>query len=269
VLAEDGRHYLLATQEQFDIINADLFLPSRSGAGSLYSKEHFQNVKARLKPGGVFVQWLPLYQVTNYEFSVIAKTMVEAFGQVSLWRNSLQPGGEVVALIGHQVGSPLPACTLNTRAARQDALAGKTSRDLQRLRLPYDSQSVLFLYCGNLSLAKELLAEFPVNTDDKPLIEYMAPRSFRELPDHQIPWFIGPRFTKFVDRLQALCPPERDPLLVNRSQEERRLPLAGSAYHWAFLWQVMGDERECQKAWNLFTAHWTNADDTGEQGAKP
>jgi spermidine synthase len=266
VIAEDGRHYLMATREQFDIINADLFVPFRSGAGSLYSKEHFQNVKARLKPSGVFVQWLPLYQVTRYEFSVIVRTMVEVFDQVSLWRNNFQPGGEVVALVGHQAGSPLPACTLDTRAARQVAIAGKDYRDLGNLQLPFDPQTILFFYCGNLTAAKELFASYPVNTDDKPIIEYMAPRSYRSLPDTQIPWFVGPRLARLVDEVQKICPPDRDPLLVNRTTDDRRLPLAGSAFYWAHLWQVMGNEAECQAAWTRFVAEWTDAN--GEVATK-
>jgi spermidine synthase len=33
VLVEDGRHYLMATDEYFDIINADLFVPFSPGRG--------------------------------------------------------------------------------------------------------------------------------------------------------------------------------------------------------------------------------------------
>ena len=41
----------MATRERFDMVNADLFVPYRSGAGSLYSKEHFESVRDRLAPG--------------------------------------------------------------------------------------------------------------------------------------------------------------------------------------------------------------------------
>jgi len=79
VLIEDGRHYLMATKEKFDVIDSDLFVPYRSGAGSLYTKEHFESVNNRLKPEGIFVQWLPAYQVTDFEFNVIARTMLEVY----------------------------------------------------------------------------------------------------------------------------------------------------------------------------------------------
>ena len=88
IVVEDGRHYLMASGETFDMINGDLFLPYQQGTGSLYSREHFKNAKASLTPDGVFVQWLPMFQLTEFEFGVIARTMLDVFGQVTMWRNN-------------------------------------------------------------------------------------------------------------------------------------------------------------------------------------
>lgn len=257
VLAEDGRHYLMATRESFDMINSDLFVPFRSGAGSLYSKEHFESVKARLEPGGVFFQWLPLYQVTEAELFTIARTMLEVFDQVSLWRNNFQPGDEVIAFAGHKDGSPLPACGVDSREDRRIAVAGKNYRDMADLSLPLDSRTILFFYCGNVTGAKELFAKYPVNTDDKPIIEYMAPRTYRNRKDAITPWYVGPRLAKLVDELQRRTPPATDPLLSKRTPEEKRLPLAGSAFHWTRIWGVIGNEKECETAWQRFVIEWT------------
>lgn len=259
LLPEDGRHYLMAAAERFDMVNADLFVPFRSGAGSLYSREHFEGVKARLKPGGVFVQWLPLYQLTENEFGIIARTMLEVFDQVSLWRITFQPGEEIVALAGHRDMDPLPACNADSGEARRTAVAGKNYRDLQNVLLPFDSSSILFFYGGNLTAARDLFKAYPVNTDDHPLIEYMAPRTYRRAGDKEIPWFVGPRIARLVDEIQQICPPARDPLLAERTTADRRLPAAGAAFHWAHLWEIMGYEGECQKAWLRFVREWTNA----------
>jgi spermidine synthase len=237
VLAEDGRHYLMATQEKFNLVNSDLFVPFRLGAGSLYSKEHFESVKARLEPGGVFFQWLPLYQVTEVELFTIARTMLDVFGQVSLWRNNFQPGDEVIAFAGHKDRSPLPANNLDTRSDRRASVEGKTIRDMDGLALPLDSQTILLFYCGNMTGCEDLFARYPINTDDQPVIEYMAPRSYRNRKDALTPWFVGPRLAKLVDEL--------------------RFPVAGAAYHWARIWGVIGDEKECQSAWQRFVSNWT------------
>lgn len=257
VLVEDGRHYLMASGETFDMVNADLFVPFRSGAGSLYSKEHFECVKQRLTPGGIFVQWLPLYQVTENEFSIIARTMLEVFEQVSLWRSTFQPGEEVVALVGHPDASPLPACALDSREDKQTAIAGKDRRDLGRLQLPFNVQTILFFYCGNVTAAKELFAGYQVNSDDKPFIEYMAPRTYRNKTDTAVPWFVGPRLARLVEEIQRRCPADSDPLLANRKPANRRLPGAGVAFHRARLWQIIGDDEACREAWERFVKEWT------------
>ena len=49
VVAEDGRNYLLGTSERFDVIVADLFMPWKAGVGSLYSLEHYEVARDRLK----------------------------------------------------------------------------------------------------------------------------------------------------------------------------------------------------------------------------
>jgi spermidine synthase len=258
VLVEDGRHHLMATGEKFDIINSDLFVPFRSGAGSLYSREHFESAKKRLKPGGVFVQWLPLYQVTENEFSIIANTMIATFDQVSMWRHNFQPGDEVVALVGHQSGQALPPSDIDSSADKLYAVAGKDHRDLTRLNLPLDPQTVLLFYGGNLTEARSLFEDYPINTDDRPVIEYMAPRTYRGKGVDGTPWFTGQPFAEMVAKIQALCPPGQDPLLKNRTPANRRLPLAGDAFHRARIAELNGDTESTKEAWQEFVTEWTD-----------
>ena len=258
VLVEDGRHYLMATGGQFDIINADLFVPFRSGAGSLYTREHFESSRERLTPDGVFVQWLPLYQLTEAEFAIIARTMIEVFDQVSMWRHNFQPGDEIVALVGHQEGHVLPASDIDSSGDKLFAVSGKDHRDLMRLNLPLDPQTILLFYGGNLTAARELFDDHPVNTDNRPVIEYMAPRNYRRGSADQPSWFIGQPFADLVAEVQALCPPDRDPLLAKRTPANRRLPLAGQAFHRARIAQVNDDAEATRSAWEKFVAEWTD-----------
>jgi spermidine synthase len=55
----DGRHALAIEMRQYDVIEADAILPKSSLSGLLYSREFFHQVRARLAPGGIFVQWAP------------------------------------------------------------------------------------------------------------------------------------------------------------------------------------------------------------------
>ena len=260
VLVEDGRNHLMATRENYAMINADLFLPYRRGTGNLYSREHFQQAKNRLNPGGVFVQWLPLYQVSENEFGIITNTMLSVFPQVSLWRGNFQPGAEMVALVGHQDNSPVPPCALNVERDKQIAVAGASHLNMQDLMLPINAQTILLFYCGNLTLAADLFANYPINTDDKPIIEFGTPRSLHQTKEQGQPHFVAFKFADLVDKLQSKIPPASDPLLATRSQSSRELPLAGSAFHRGWIARATDDEKQWKENWQRFLNHWTKPD---------
>lgn len=258
ILVQDGRHYLMASGETFDMVNADLFLPYQSGTGSLYSREHFEHVKASLNPGGVFVQWLPMYQLTEQEFGTIARTMLDVFEQVTVWRNNFIPGQEVVALVGHLDPTPLPACHTSDPASRRAEVAGKDPALLDRLDLAYIPETALVFYCGNLTASKALFSPYPVNTDDRPVIEYTSPLSMRKREEGFVPTIVGPRYEAFIDRILAQCPPDRDPMLAQRTPAHRRLAVAGAELHRFWLAKAMQEPSKAQTAWARFVREWTD-----------
>jgi spermidine synthase len=257
ILIEDGRHRLRASDETFDMINADLFLPYWRGAGSLYSLEHFHVAASRLNEGGVFVQWLPMYQLTEFEFGVIARTMLEAFGEVTMWRNNFQPGEEKVALIGRRVSEPLPVPPGGRREAMLAAVEGlewhQTSPDMFRVA----PQSLPFLYAGNLTASAELFRGFPLNTDDRPVVEYQTPITFRKVAEKdKLVWCVGPRLTGWIDRLFTACPLEKDPVWEGHPEESLHLVRAGVHFQRTMVGKVMGDYRGLQEEWQDFLREW-------------
>lgn len=224
VVTDDGRHYLSATREKFDVIDSDLFVVYNKGAGDLYTLEHFRAAGKRLKPGGIFVQWLPLYQLTQPEFHIIAKTMVEAFPQVTLWRDHFQPWQDAIALVGQNECKPLFGPGYSG-PGQQGRLAALTEAKDAKLRP--DSNTLLLYYCGNLSGAKSLFNDSPLNTDDHPVIEYLTPRSASQQAADKVVWFAGPQFVGFMEKLQSLTPPETDPALAGLAPRERQAARAG------------------------------------------
>ena len=107
VIAEDGRNYLRGTEQSFDVVISDLFVPWKAGVGGLYSLEHFQTIKQRLNDGGLFMQWLPTYQLAKADFDIIAKTMLEVFPQVTVWRGDFAARKPIIGLLGHKQVRPL------------------------------------------------------------------------------------------------------------------------------------------------------------------
>src|SRR5262249_7748751 len=83
LVVDDGRRHLGATDTRFDVIVSALFIPWHAGAGSLYAREMYATAARRLTPGGIFCQWLPLYQLTREEFDVITRTFLAVFPYTS------------------------------------------------------------------------------------------------------------------------------------------------------------------------------------------
>lgn len=256
VLTEDGRYYLMVADARYDMINADLFLPYRSGTGSLYSLQHYESARLRLNPGGVFVQWLPLYQLSEREFGIIARTMLEVFPTVTLWRNHFQPHNEVVALVGHLDATPLRPSGIDSSQEQAWAVRGARSLDLPRVLLPVNEETIPFFYAGNLSGSREHFALYPLNTDDRPVIEYGAPRSLRAEKQGERPHFVGEKFADLVNRLHKDSPPTSDPILAQRKPSNRQLPLAGAAFHRAWIAFANQDIEALKTYWDKFTKHW-------------
>lgn len=170
VVAADARRYVSATRKHYDVIVADLFHPSRDGAGTLYTREHFAAVRARLREGGLFCQWLPLYQLDLPTLRLIARTFLQEFPRAELHLGHLSLGMPIVALVGYRdAPTQARAGHLAPRMADQHLAA-----ELRAVRLDSD-----FALLGGLLARADRLREFassgPINTDDLPRVTYQAP----------------------------------------------------------------------------------------------
>ncbi len=61
----DGRRALTRGQGLYDVIEADAIRPQTSHSGLLYSAEFLMQVRERLAPGGLYVQWAPTWRVVD------------------------------------------------------------------------------------------------------------------------------------------------------------------------------------------------------------
>jgi spermidine synthase len=224
----DGRNYLLGTRERFDVIVADLFIPWHAGAGYLYSREQFALAKSRLADGGLFCQWLPLYQLSPDEFRLILATFLRVFPQATLWRGDFFADKPIVALIGHPDGRPLDLLELEQRLRRL-----RESGEL-RQKIFRDLAGVLMLYAGNLSASAERYAHVPSNTDDRPLLEYLAPRivgRHGQAPVKGKEWFVGSTLASFYRELHADTLEKPDAIFPEQTLRHRQYQMAGEFFY--------------------------------------
>lgn len=166
LLPSDARRFVVSTESQFDVIIADLLHPSRDGAGSLYTREHFEAVKQRLAKGDLFCQWLPLFQMDLETFKLIARTLIDRLPYVQVHIPHFSLRQSVVGLIG----------SVEPLAYGPDWLQTKVhSRALQRELVALRLNSNLALFGGFLADRAEF-AEFAgegqLDTDDRLLVTY-------------------------------------------------------------------------------------------------
>lgn len=169
ILNADARRYVRTTNQLYDVIVSDNFHPARSGAGSLYTVEHFKAVRGRLGEGGLFCQWLPLHQLDLKTLQTIARSFQTAFhsGWLMLASNSLET--PVVGLIGRRDDSLFDAGALRARLAHASLQERITSLGIE------DEFALL----GGFVAGPKSFARFAdgaeANTDDRPVVAYRAP----------------------------------------------------------------------------------------------
>jgi spermidine synthase len=98
-LIEDGRAYLNRMKEPVDIILSQPSNPWITGAAGLFTQEFYELGKKKLKPQGVFCQWLQTYEISFESLAVLLKAFHQVFPEMLV----LHPRGKAdLILLGFQ-----------------------------------------------------------------------------------------------------------------------------------------------------------------------
>src|SRR6266540_2269427 len=89
-VVQDGRFFLQASPQQYDIISGEPPPPKVMGAVNLYTSEFFRLMHSRLKEGGIATFWLPINQLKVDEAKAILRAFHDAFPNASLWASADQ-----------------------------------------------------------------------------------------------------------------------------------------------------------------------------------
>lgn len=166
LVQDDGRNYLLSTDRSYDVITSDPIDPDDAGVTSLYSKEYYELVRARLRPGGVAAQWIPSrYDAATYW--MLVRTFQAVFPYTSVWHSGITT---VV------VGSVDPPRVAYDELARR-VTAPRAEKSLAAVGID-GLPTLLALLAAGPEQTRTLTGPGPLNTDDHPRIEYAGPRWF-------------------------------------------------------------------------------------------
>ena len=166
LVADDARHYLRGSGERFDVIVGDLVVPWRQGEGSLFTLEQFTAARAALAEGGLFCQWLPLFQLSERQTRILVRTFLAVFPGAQVWRGDFSPTAPAIALIGGIGGTALDPAVVIRRLAEM-------STDPANPQLP----DVFWMhFVGLLETADLPAGETRLNREDRPWVELLASR---------------------------------------------------------------------------------------------
>jgi len=88
VFIEDGRFYLLTTEEKYDLITGEPPPLMVAGVVNLYTEEYFDLVRSRLRDGGYVTYWLPVVHLSPADTRAVVRAFCNAFEDCSLWRGA-------------------------------------------------------------------------------------------------------------------------------------------------------------------------------------
>ncbi|MEK6776201.1 MAG: fused MFS/spermidine synthase [bacterium] len=169
IVFNDGRNFLLTTQEKFDIITADPIHPWFSGAGYLYTDEYFKLASEHLEPGGIICQWLPIYELTNENLKSVARTFSDNFRYTMLWLTH-----DDAELVGSNSPIIIDEAEMQRRISQPEVLI-----DLKRVMMDSSEDFLSYFVMGTAGLTAYSRNGI-LNTDNNLYLEFSAPFSIGE-----------------------------------------------------------------------------------------
>ncbi len=174
---DDARTVLLTSVERYDVIISEPSNPWISGVSNLFTEDFYRIALPRLEPDGIFCQWFHYYNMTLDDIRTQVRTFTHIFPHASLWVIPPPPPGEGpskvggdVLLIGGRVPILLDVARVRGRFADEAiarSLAAAGARD------PIDLLLDRVMEGDDL---RAFAGEGRRNTDDRPVIEFSAPR---------------------------------------------------------------------------------------------
>jgi spermidine synthase len=181
----DGRNYLLRSPRAWDVIVSEPSNPWISGVSNLFTREFYEIVRRRLAPGGVFGQWFHYYNLAAADVKVEAKTFLTVFPHASLWLVPPVESADGTRRLGADlllVGSAQPQALEWTRLVHTLEKT-RVGDDLRSTRVLGDPLALVAAWTmGRPEMERWVQDEevfpggTPLNTDDHPYIELVAPR---------------------------------------------------------------------------------------------
>lgn len=169
IVQDDARHHLGLTNRRYDVIISEPSNPWMAGIGNLYTREFFQRAAGRMTPDGLFCQWIHTYEMSDDVLKMIVRTFQNSFPNV---RGFVTGAGLDLLLIGsRQPIRPAPS------AVGAIFHSPSVHASLSQIGIAHPATPFL-METFDTDEARRWTGKGPIITDDRPRLEYEAPRAF-------------------------------------------------------------------------------------------
>jgi spermidine synthase len=165
-IIDDGRNYVLASREMYDVIELEPPETFTAGVINLYTREFYEDAKARLAPDGVMLQWVPIGEAPLDGERMLFRAFYDVFPHATAWQQLV--GGPMLLVGTHQPlridYERLKARMAEPRVRRDLELAGITSADDLLRFFTFDEEAF-----------REFALAAPPVTDDHTVLDFTMP----------------------------------------------------------------------------------------------
>ena len=167
LIVADARNFVIADTTPYDVIISEPSNPWISGISNLFTQEFFQMAAARLAPDGIMTQWVQTYSMSTEDLQTVLHTFHTVFPHVSIW---MPLSGDLIL-----VGSNQPH-NINYQRLQQLLAQPAIQTNLAQINMTTAADIMNLLVAQNDQLDL-FLEDAKLNTDDRPYIEFSAPRN--------------------------------------------------------------------------------------------
>jgi predicted membrane-bound spermidine synthase/tetratricopeptide (TPR) repeat protein len=170
-IVDDARSALQLDRTRYDVIVSEPSNPWVAGIATLYTPEFFRIARSRLADGGIFCQWIQLYQLPLPIVAGIVRSLREVFPHVNVWFGGTS---DLVVL-----ASARPI-TYDRQWVAHLLGPGGRLHALAREWLSIDSPDQYFgrMLLGDSGVTRLIRRATFEHTDDRPRLEFVAARRF-------------------------------------------------------------------------------------------
>jgi predicted membrane-bound spermidine synthase len=119
IVYDDARTYLSAARRQYDVLISEPSNPWVSGVASLFTDEFYGFASNHVKPGGLFVQWIHLYEMNDDLLARMVSALLGRFAHVEVYLSNESD----LLLVASQRPMPAPDWTRLEHSPLREELA--------------------------------------------------------------------------------------------------------------------------------------------------